>query len=77
MGEAPCGRLNGNMDPHIGLLRQRHPHKEGHGISLVEEALRNALFDDFMVITELLIHFLIRELYENTHMFVHLICFEF
>ena len=51
MSEVLGGGPNGNMDPHIGLLRQRHPHKEGLRISLVEEALRNALFDNFTVIT--------------------------
>lgn len=53
MGEAPpSGKPNVNIDPHDGLLRHKHPHKEGRGAGLVGEALRNALFVDFMTMEE-------------------------
>ena len=46
----PGGRPNVNVDPHVGLIRQRHLRREGCVTTL--EALRTTVFADFLQIEE-------------------------
>ena len=41
------GGPNINVDLYVGLIRQRHLHREGREVALAKVALKNALFTDF------------------------------
>lgn len=47
MGKAPLSNIP-NVNVNVQKNRQRHPHIEGHEANSVGEALKNALFVDFM-----------------------------